>query len=197
MNNNIKLIFCFLIIFSCNKNSKKTDQNLKLSPVPVLIKIGYYPTFHQPAETIINIKEKYLIFYSPTAYMPAPPPPPKENGEKRTAQEENEYKQYLMERPELFPFKSALLENDISIILKTIKTFSAKDFNDKDIQPAYDGMSTNTMILYSDGSIKQINPLNDPNEKQRKLYNEILNILIQKNDNKNDSIILQKINGYH
>lgn len=38
--------------------------------------------------------------------------------------------------------------------------------------------------------------MNVPNLKQRELYGEVLQILIEKNNNKNDSIILQKIKDY-
>lgn len=58
-------------------------------------------------------------------------------------------------------------------------------------------MSTNIIILYSDEKLVQMNPLNDPNENQKELYGRILNFIIEKNTNKNDSIILQKIKGYH
>lgn len=72
----------------------------------------------------------------------------------------------------------------------------AGNFSDKNSTPAFDGMSTNIIILYSDEKVIQINPLNTRNERQRELYNEILNLIIEKHTNKNDSIILQKIKGY-
>lgn len=75
-------------------------------------------------------------------------------------------------------------------------SFQSDDFSDKDLKPGIDGMSTNMIILYSDGKLIQINPLNSPNEKQRALYSKILDLVIEKNTNKNDSIILQKIKGY-
>lgn len=194
MKNFIQPFFCLLLIFSC---SKKNDEDKIEKPKPVLIKIGYYPTFHMSAETILNFNEKYLIFYSPSYYSIPPPPPPKKNGGKFSTEEENEYKEYLNERPELKPFKIKLSENDIERIQRISTSFKSEDFSDKNIKPAFDGMSTNIIILYSDGELIQINPLNDPNEKQRELYGEILNLLIEKNTNKNDSIILQKIKRYH
>lgn len=194
MKNVIQLLFCLLLIFSCNK---KNDKNGTAKSKPVLIKIGYYPTFHIPAETIVNFNEKYLIFYSPSSYNLPPPPPPKENGRALSPEEENEYKDYLSERPELKPFKITLSESDLQRIQRISEGFKSEDFSDKNIKPGFDGMSTNIIIFYSDGKLIQINPLNDPNEKQRELYGEILNILIEKNIDKNDSIILQKIKGYH
>ena len=194
MKNVTLLLFCLVLLFSCNKknNDHKTEK-----PKAVLIKIGYYPTFHLPAETILNFTDKYLIFYSPVSYNPPPPPPPKENGEERSAEEKKEHLEYLNERPELQPFKIKLSQNDIERIQRISESLTSEDFNDKDLKPAIDGMSTNIIIVYSNGKLVQINPMNAPNEKQRALYGEILDLLIEKNTNKNDSVILQKIKGYH
>ncbi|OCA78866.1 hypothetical protein BBH99_07170 [Chryseobacterium contaminans] len=188
------LLFCLVLLSSCSKkNDNKTEK-----PKPVLIKIGYYPTFHLPAETILNFNEKYLIFYSPVSYNPPPPPPPsKENGEKWSIEEKKEYLKYLDERPELQPFKINLSQNDIERIERISDSFTSEDFNDKDLKPAMDGMSTNIIILYSNGKLVQINPMNVPNEKQRALYGEVLDLLFEKNTHKNNSVILQKIKTYH
>jgi len=193
MKNFTLLLFCLVLVFSC---SKKNSDNTTEKPKPVLIKIGYYPTFHLPAETILNFTDEYLIFYSPVSYNP-PPPPSKENGEKWSTEEEKEHLEYLNERPELQPFKIKLSKNDIERIQRISDSFTSEDFNDKDLKPAMDGMSTNIIIVYSNGKLVQINPMNTPNEKQRALYGEILDLLIEKNTNKNDSVILQKIKGYH
>ena len=191
----LQTIFCLFLLFSCNENSNKNNTHKIEKSKPILIKIGYYPTFHLPAETILNLKENYLVFYSPTSYIPEPPPPPSKNG-KLNSESEKEYKEYLNERPELKPFKSDLTENEIMNIQNILNSFTSEDFSDKNIQPAFDGMSTNIMIVFSDGKLIQINPLNDPKPKQRELYGEILNLIIEKNTNKNDSIILQKIKKY-
>ena len=189
----LQIIFCFLLLFSCKENLNKNKQNEK--PKATLIKIGYYPTFHLPAETILNLNEKYLVFYSPTSYNPEPPPPPDKDG-KSNIERETEYKEYLKERPELIPFKSDLSKNEIIRIQNILNSFAPDDFSDKNILPAFDGMSTNIMVLYADGKLNQINPLNVPKPKQRELYGEILNLIIDKNSNKNDSIILQNIKKY-
>lgn len=193
MKNIASLFFCFLILFSCYKEN---NDNTTGKSKPVLIKVGYYPTFHISAETILNLNEKYLIFYSPISYAP-PIPPPQEKGEKWNIEKETEYKDYVNERPELQPFKVKLSENDIARIQQVSESFTSEDFSDQNIKPAFDGMSTNIIILYSNGKLVQINPMNAPNEKQRVLYGEILDLLIEKNINKNDSVILQKIKGYH
>lgn len=192
MKNVTLLLFYLILLFSCER---KNNDNKTEKPKPVLIKIGYYPTFHLPAETILNFNEKYLIFYSPVSYNP--PPPSKENGEKWSIKEEREHQEYLNERPELQPFKIELSQNDIERIQRISDSFKSEDFSDKNLKPAMDGMSTNIIILYSNGKLVQINPMNAPNEKQRVLYKEILDLLIEKNTNKNDAVILQKIKGYH
>lgn len=188
----IQIIICSILVFSCNKKKETIAQK----PEAILIKIGYYPSFHQPAETIINLTDSYLIFYSPSSYSPIPPPPPKENGEKLSIEEENEYKNFQNERPRLNPFKINLKKVEIDKIKQLSDSLKSDDFFDRNTIPAFDGMSTNIIVLYSNGNLVQINPLNGPNEKQRKLYTEILNLLIEKNKNKNDSIILHKIKDY-
>lgn len=124
-----------------------------------------------------------------------PPPPPRKDGTS-SLEAQKDYKEFLSERPELKPFKSNISEKEIERILKLADSFKAEDFNDKNIPPALDGMSTNIIILYSDGNLVQINPMNVPNLKQRALYAEVLQILIEKNTDKNDSIILQNIKDY-
>ena len=188
----IQIFICFLLIISCNKKSSKIETNSN----PVLIKIGYYPSFHPSAETIFNLKEKYLIFYSPASYIPAPPMPSEANKE-MSFEDKKHYKEYLDARPRLEPFKSSLNENDVKIIENISNGINSEDFTDSKVIPPYDGMFTNIIILYSDGKLIQVNPMNAPNENQRKFYKEILKILIAKNTNKSDSIILQKIKGYN
>ena len=185
----IVTIFLFILI-SCNQKKSEFSE-------PILIKIGYYPTFHKYAETILNLNEKYIIFYSPTSHgIAEPPPPPNEKGIINN-EDKNEYEVYINERPKLNPLKFELTDDEIKEIRKLSNLLESEDFSDrKNITPAFDGMSTNIIILDSNGKLVQINPLNGPQENQRKLYSEVLNLLIKKNLDKNNSIILQKIKGY-
>ena len=186
------VFFLFLLLIACSKkNDKITTEKIH----PVLLKIGYYPSFHQSAETILNFNEKYLIFYSPKESIVEPPPPPMENGKEN--KEQSNYKKYLAERPELVAFKVNLNGEDLNNIRNVISTFKAEDFIDDQDSTAIDGMSTNMIILFSDGKLIQMNPFNSPNEKQRALYKKVLSILMEKNTNKNNSIILQKIENYN
>jgi hypothetical protein len=188
----IQIIICSILVFSCNKKKETIPQKYEA----ILIKIGYYPSFHQPVETIINLTDGYLVFYSPSSYSPIPPPPPKENSEKLSIDEENEYKNFQNERPKLKPFKMNLNKVEIDKIKQLSVSLKSDDFFDRNMIPAFDGMSTNIVVLYSNDNLIQIKSLNGPDEKQRKLYTEVLDLLIEKNKNKNDSIILQKIKGY-
>lgn len=186
------VFFLFLLLIACSKkNEKITTEEIH----PVLLKLGYYPSFHQPAETIVNFNEKYLIFYNPKESIVEPPPPPMENGKEN--KEESNYTKYLAERPELVAFKVNLNEEDLNSIRNVISTFKADDFIDEQYSTAIDGMSTNMIILFSDGKLIQMNPFNSPNEKQRALYKKVLSILMEKNTNKNNAIILQKIENYN
>ena len=189
----IQTLFCLLLFYSCNN---KTDKNITGNTKPTLIKIGYYPTFHQPAETILNFDEKYLIFYSPTLYNPAPPPPG-ENGLKLSEEEKLEYENYLAENPKLEAFETKIDDSEIKELEGIINSFTADDLNMSDIKPPNDGMSINILIRYSNGKVDEINPMNAPKENHRNLYGKILNLIISKNSNKNNSIILQRIKRYH
>lgn len=191
MKNLLSLFLLFLSLISCNR---KKEQIGSKETHPILIKITYHPSFHQPAETILNLNEKYLLFYNPKENVVEPPAPPMENGEE--SKEQIQYKKYLEDRPELVPFKVTLNEEDSNSIRNSISTFNDTDFNVEENLTAIDGMSTNMIILFSDGKLIQMNPVNQPNEKQRTLYHGVLNILMAKNTNKNNAIILQNIENY-
>ncbi len=190
-------IFSLLILFflSCNQNSEIKQAEKK---IPDLVKIGYFPSFHQPAETIINLKEKYLLFYSPTSYNPLPPPPPaNKNSKEEITRLKKNYEEYLAENPELIPFKTKISQKEIDEITAIINSFDKKDFNNKNLIPALDGLSTNIVISYSDGKIVQMNPMNVPNNKQYKLYSKVLEFVKTKNTNQHNSIILERIQIYN
>lgn len=192
MKYSLKMIIAVLFVLSCTKAEKK----LKAEPLPILLKMGYYPTFHAPAETILNLDEKYILFYSPTKYSHEPPPPPNLVHNLSLEQQKENYQKYLQETPELKPFKADLSKTDIDRIKRVLKSFSNADFVDKEAIASLDGMMLNFVILYSNGILKQINPLNTANAKQAELSQAVLDLLTEKNSNKNDSIILQKLKGY-
>lgn len=176
-----------MLLLSCNN---KIKENIQEGPVPILIEVGYYPTFHQSIETIIDLKGKYILFYSPNSFLLEPPPP--SNKKEHYQEEKNKHRQYLAMHPKPIPFKTSIEEKDMQKIKEILNSFQKEDFEDKDM-PTIDGMSINIVIAYSNDEIKQIRPLNNPTLKQEELYKEILNLLMSKNTNENNSIIIQNL----
>ncbi|MCL1668582.1 hypothetical protein M2T82_10960 [Elizabethkingia ursingii] len=184
-----KIIFIFstlLFLLSCDN---KVSERTKEEPAPILITVGYYPTFHQHVETTVNLKDKYILFYSPNAFLPEPPP--RKNREDNQ-EKEIKYQQYLAMHPKPTPFKTSIEEKDVRRIKKILNDFQKEDFENKDL-PAIDGISLNIIIAYSNDMVKQIKPLNDPTSKQQELYKEILNLLMSKNTDENNSIVIQNL----
>ncbi|AQW89225.1 hypothetical protein HZP42_18650 [Elizabethkingia anophelis] len=182
------ILFTLMLLLSCNN---KVKENIQEEPVPILIAVGYYPTFHQSIETIIDLKSKYILFYSPGSFLLEPPPPPSKNKE-LYQEEKNKYQQYLAMHPKPIPFKTSIEEKDIQKVREILNSFQKEDFDDKDT-PTIDGMSINIVVVYSNDKIKQMRPLNNPTLKQEELYKEILNLLMLKNTDKNNSIIIKNL----
>ena len=192
--------FCFsllLVFISCdNKNTKK----IEISATANLIKIGFYPaTDGQSAETILNLKEKYLVFYSPEAYYHEIPPPSETSSVKT-------YNELISENPKLIPFRAEMTDKEIQEIRVIISSFSEQDIEkepnsnknlseENEFIPQIDGLTVNIMIDYSDGKIIQINPVIKPRIKE--FYQKIIHILSIKNKEKNNQKILSKIEKYN
>ena len=192
--------FCFsllLVFISCdNKNTKKIENSATAN----LIKIGFYPaTDGQPAETILNLKEKYLVFYSPEAYYREIPPPSEISSVKT-------YNELISENPKLIPFRAEMTDKEIQEIRAIISSFIEQDVEEKpnsnknlseenEFIPQIDGLTVNIMIDYSDGKIIQINPIVKP--KIKEFYQKIIHLLSIKNKEKNNQKILSKIEKYN
>ena len=193
-------VFCFsllLVFISCdNKNPKKIENSATAN----LIKIGFYPANDgQPAETILNLKEKYLVFYSPEAYYHEIPPP-SETSRVKT------YNELISENPKLIPFRAEMTDKEIQEIRAIISSFSEQYIEEKpnsnkelskenEFIPQIDGLTVNIMIDYSDGKIIQINPVVKPRIKE--FYRKIIHLLLIKNKEKNNQKILFKIEKYN
>ena len=194
-------VFCFsllLVFISCdNKNMKKIENSATAN----LIKIGFYPaTDGQPAETILNLKEKYLVFYSPEAYYHEIPQP-SETSQVKT------YNKLISENPKLIPFRAEMTDKEIQEIRAIISSFSEQDIEkekpnsnkelskENEFIPQIDGLTVNIMIDYSDGKIIQINPVVKPRIKE--FYQKIIHLLLIKNKEKNNQKILFKIEKYN
>ena len=180
-------VFCFsllLVFISCdNKNTKKIENSATAN----LIKIGFYPAnAGQPAETILNLKEKYLVFYSPEAYYHEIPPPSETSSVKT-------YNELISENPKLTPFCAEMTDKEIQEIRAIISSFIEQDVEEKpnsnknlseenEFIPQIDGLTVNIMIDYSDGKIIQINPVIKPRIKE--FYQKIIHLLLIKNKEK-------------
>ena len=194
-------VFCFsllLVFISCDNKTTKKNEN---SATANLIKIGFHPaTDGQPAETILNLKEKYLVFYSPEAYYHETPPPSETSSVKT-------YNELISENPKLIPFRAEMTDKEIQEIRAIISSFSEQDIekekpnSNKDLSeenefiPQIDGLTVNIMIDYSDGKIIQINPVVKPRIKE--FYQKIIHLLLIKNKEKNNQKILSKIEKYN
>ena len=192
------LCFSLLLFFiSCdNKNTKKIENSATAN----LIKIGFHPaTDGQPAETILNLKEKYLVFYSPEAYYHEIPPPSETSSVKT-------YNEPISENPKLIPFRAEMTDKEIQEIRATISSFSEQNVEEKpnsnkklseenEFIPQIDGLTVNIMIDYSNGKIIQINTVVKP--KIKEFYQKIIHLLLIKNKEKNNQKILFKIEKYN
>ena len=192
--------FCFsllLVFISCDNKTTKKNEN---SATANLIKIGFHPaTDGQPAETILNLKEKYLVFYSPEAYYHEIPPP-SETSRVKT------YNELISENPKLIPFRAEMTDKEIQEIRVIISSFSEQDIEKEpnsnkklsegnEFIPQIDGLTVNILIDYSDGKIIQINPVVKP--KIKEFYQKIIHLLLIKNKEKNNQKILSKIEKYN
>ena len=190
--------YLLLVFISCdNKNTKKIENSATAN----LIKIGFYPAnAGQPAETLLNLKEKYLVFYSPEAYYHEIPPPSEISSVKT-------YNELISENPKLIPFRAEMTDKEIQEIRAIISSFSDQDIEkekpnsnkelseENEFIPQIDGLTVNIMIDYSDGKIIQINPVVKPRIKE--FYQKIIHLLLIKNKEKNNQKILFKIEKYN
>ena len=191
--------FSLLLVFiSCDNKTTKKNEN---SATANLIKIGFHPAIDgQPAETILNLKEKYLVFYSPEAYYHEIPPPSETSSVKT-------YNELISENPKLTPFRAEMTDKEIQEIRAIIFSFSEQDVEEEkpnsnkelseenEFIPQIDGLTVNIMIDYSDGKIIQINPVIKPRIKE--FYQKIIHLLLIKNKEKNNQKILSKIEKYN
>ena len=191
--------FSLLLVFiSCDNITTKINVN---SATAYIIKIGFLPaTDGQPAVTILNLKEKYLVFYSPEAYYHETPPPSEISSVKT-------YNELISENPKLIPFRAKMTDKEIQEIRAIISSFSEQDIEkekpnsnkklseENEFIPQIDGLTVNIMIDYSDGKIIQINPVVKPRIKE--FYQKIIHLLLIKNKEKNNQKILFKIEKYN
>ena len=191
--------FSLLLVFiSCDNKTTKKNEN---SATANLIKIGFHPANdEQRAETILNLKEKYLVFYSPEAYYHETPPPSEISLVKT-------YNELISENLKLIPFRAKMTDKEIQEIRAIISSFSEQNIEkekpnsnkklseENEFIPQIDGLTVNIMIDYSDGKIIQINPVVKP--KTKEFYQKIIHLLLIKNKEKNNQKILFKIEKHN
>ena len=191
--------FSLLLVFiSCDNKTTKKNEN---SATANLIKIGFHPANDgQPAETILNLKEKYLVFYSPEAYYHETPPPSEISLVKT-------YNELISENLKLIPFRAKMTDKEIQEIRAIISSFSEQNIEkekpnsnkklseENEFIPQIDGLTVNIMIDYSDGKIIQVNPVVKP--KIKEFYQKIIHLLLIKNKEKNNQKILSKIEKHN
>ncbi len=178
--------FSLLLVFiSCDNKTTKKNEN---SATANLIKIGFHPANdEQRAETILNLKEKYLVFYSPEAYYHETPPPSEISLVKT-------YNELISENLKLIPFRAKMTDKEIQEIRAIISSFSEQNIEkekpnsnkklseENEFIPQIDGLTVNILIDYSDGKIIQINPVVKP--KIKEFYQKIIHLLLIKNKEK-------------
>ncbi len=177
------LVIVLISILSCC--SKRDVQ-------PELLKIGIYPTFNKSIEAILDLDKKYIAVISPNSYEFPPPIPPPSNGKITKEEAEKQYQKYLLENTEFEPFSSNLTEKEIEHLKKILISFQETDFKSKNEPGPFDGTYANITIIYSNKSLKFINPRNNPKEKQAKLVSEVYKIIKLKNTSKNNEKIFAK-----
>lgn len=194
------VFLCYWFFISCdNKNTKKIENSATAN----LIKIGFYPAnAGQPAETLLNLKEKYLVFYSPEAYYHEIPPPSETSWIKT-------YNELISENLKLIPFRAEVTDKEIQEIRAIISSFSEQNVEEEKLNsnkelseenefiPQIDGLTVNIMIDYSDGKIIQINTVHKAKPKIKEFYQKIIHLLLIKNKEKNNQNILSKIEKYN
>lgn len=167
-----------LSLVSCEKSAKVE---------PVLVRVSYTPSFHNPAEIIVDLKGKTLMFFSPYEVELPPPLSHRFNSEEDSLS----YQKYISERPQAEPFVSEITEFQAKDIQNS--ALKLKDFQKNEDELFFDGMTVNAVISYSDKSVKQIEV--QPSGEYS-LYRRLIHLALAKNKSKNNTIILNEIEDY-
>ncbi|MEC5395457.1 hypothetical protein [Bergeyella sp. RCAD1439] len=166
----------FFAVISCHPAPQATIEEF------TLLRIGFYPTNHSPSETLLNLSEKYILFFSPT--NEAPPPPITTNETQKSHQEHK-----------LKPFKANLDDHQIHKVKSLLARFNQDDFKALP-SPPNDSLWTNFLIIDSQNKIIEINPRHSANEKQKELYTLILELLVEVNPNKENKAYFDTLKAY-
>ena len=168
--------FCFLT--SCSGQQK--DPN-----TISLIKISYSPSFHTSAELLLNENDNYLIIKATRKYLPI-------------VKSDSNYVVDEKFLEELAPVSDTIItvkSEEFKDINRIISGFKKADFTDAEF-PHYDGMSTSILIVYENKMIKVIQPMNNPNDQQRKLLITLATLALNKTTSKDNKTVLTSILSY-
>ena len=180
--------------FSKAKNEKMTvergDQQIKQSTHylkdknPEILTFIFQPSLNHNTQVTINFDKNYLTFTNIYPFNSEPPPPPKKNGEKIS---------YTVEKA-IKPFLSTLTNNEKTIIKNIVNKLIETDYNE--IKGTYtDGTSYHFSIVF--GKQLKVGYISDDKTvNQRNLIEEILNLVIKKNQYEENLPILSYYQNY-
>jgi len=183
MNKFLQFFLMLLFISGCTKNEQKNEKE------PVLIKVNYYPSFSQNVEAIINLNENYIAANNPS---PDYPPYPRNVNDLSDEDYDKMYKKYFEENPFIDPIISDLTDEEILNLKNILKEFKSEDYLDFRGIPANDGRIVYIMLIFSDKTMKIIDTNNGPTNNQRKLIDNIFELIIAKKVSEKNKIIFEK-----
>lgn len=102
------------------------------------------------------------------------------------------YKKYFEENPFIDPIISDLTDEEILNLKNILKEFKSEDYLDFRGIPANDGRIVYIMLIFSDKTMKIIDTNNGPTNNQRKLIDNIFELIIAKNVSEKNKIIFEK-----
>lgn len=157
---------------------KLTDKN------PELLTFIFQPSLKPNTEVIINFEKNYMTFKNIYAFNPEPPPPPKMN---------EEISNYSVEKP-IRPYFATITNEEKTVIKNIVNKLSETDYNE--IEGTYtDGTSYHFNIVF--GKQLKVGYISDDKTvNQRNLIEEILNLVIKKNQYEENFPILSYYQNY-
>lgn len=187
------LFLILLIIFSCNEKDKIVEnktENLSFENSkennPELLTFMFQPSLKENTEVILNFDKKYLTFRDIYPFIQEPPPPPNLKGESNS--------QYVFRKP-IHPFVVNLTNEELSPIKSALSNLSNIDYQRIE-GTEIDGTSYAFSILFSNQDFKVGFIANLKSDEQRKLINEILNLIKKKNNFSENEVILDYYSRY-
>ncbi len=164
-------IFLLLTNISCARKEEKAIKlqqietwNERTQPKPKLLTFIFQPSLNENSEIVIDFEKKYFTFKTIYPFQQEPKP----RGEN-----------FVEEKPPK-PYYSTLSKTQLDELAKILTELKDVDF--QKIEGTYtDGISYNFSILTSDNNFKVGYIADDTTENQKKLVEEVLNLLEETN----------------